>query len=256
MKETQFQIQPLYIVPVNPHILTILQQILTGGKQQNTVIRAICESSRLQQSNLWQIPVPEDFFNETFGQLFEYLALKRNLIPLGLYRLPNAMDNTKAYTFTNPPKDTRLTHRDKVFVLAHEIPNDLLTDNFKTDDEDVIKIPKPIQKIIDKPGIKSIFDDKKIDSSHRKTYQNQIKPKTELQQQLETGKSKANLDLENLNSASATYLILEQVNKQIGKIQDEMDQLKENIDKQNDEILQKVKTALRQELATLTQYEN
>lgn len=58
--------------------------------------------------------------NETFGQLFEYLALKRNLIPLGLYRLPNAMDNTKAYTFTNPPKDV------KIIIFLLKIANLLL----------------------------------------------------------------------------------------------------------------------------------
>lgn len=32
----------------NPHILTILQQILTGGKQSNSVIRGICEEANLQ----------------------------------------------------------------------------------------------------------------------------------------------------------------------------------------------------------------
>lgn len=46
----------------NPHILTILQQILTGGKQSNPVIRAICDEIEIQQSNLWQIPVPEDYY--------------------------------------------------------------------------------------------------------------------------------------------------------------------------------------------------
>lgn len=45
----------------NPHIVTILRQILTGGKQSNTVIRTICELAELKQSNLWQISVPEDY---------------------------------------------------------------------------------------------------------------------------------------------------------------------------------------------------
>lgn len=53
------------------------------------------------------------------------MALERNLIPLGLYRLPGSLDNSFAYTFTNPPANTKLTHRDKVFVLAHEVPKDL-----------------------------------------------------------------------------------------------------------------------------------
>lgn len=40
--------------------------------------------------------------------MFNYLALQRNLIPLGLYRLPGSLDNTFAYTFTNPPKNVHL----------------------------------------------------------------------------------------------------------------------------------------------------
>ena len=70
----------------NPHIVTILQQILTGGKQNNLTMLGICEAAELKQSNLWQIAIPEDYLNKTFGELFHYLALKRNLIALALYR--------------------------------------------------------------------------------------------------------------------------------------------------------------------------
>ena len=71
------------------------------------------------------MPVPEDYLNKNFGELFNYLSLERNLIPLALYRLPGAVDNKHPYVYTNPPPDTKLTHRDKVFVLAHQLPNDL-----------------------------------------------------------------------------------------------------------------------------------
>jgi acetyl-CoA C-acetyltransferase/potassium large conductance calcium-activated channel subfamily M alpha protein 1 len=66
--------------------------------------------------------------------LFNYLSYERNLIPLALYRLwncklkcslPGAVDNKHPYVYTNPPAETKLTHRDKVFVLAHQLPNDL-----------------------------------------------------------------------------------------------------------------------------------
>lgn len=67
---------------------------------------------RLQQSNLWQIPVPEDYFNKTFGELFHYLCCERNLIALAIYRLPGSSDNDRPYTSTNPPENTKLTHRD------------------------------------------------------------------------------------------------------------------------------------------------
>jgi len=111
----------------NPHIVTILQQILTGGKQSNNVIRTICDLAELKQSNFWQIPVPEDYLNKTFGELFDYLAVDRELIPFGLYRLPGATDNKSPYVYTNPDASTKLTHRDKVFVLAANMPNDLLS---------------------------------------------------------------------------------------------------------------------------------
>lgn len=94
-------------------------------KQSSPVIRAICETADLKDSNLYQILVPEDYLNKTFGDLFNYLALERNLIPLGLYRLPGAVDNKNPYVYTNPDPDTKLTHRDKLFVLANQLPNDL-----------------------------------------------------------------------------------------------------------------------------------
>jgi hypothetical protein len=109
----------------NQHIVTILQQILTGGKQSNAVIRAICEHADLKQSNLWQISIPEDYLNKTFGELFNYLCVERHLIPLGLYRLTGALDNNHPYCYTNPRKNVKLTHRDKVFVLAFNMSDDL-----------------------------------------------------------------------------------------------------------------------------------
>ena len=63
--------------------------------------------------------------NKTFGELFNYLCLERHLIPLGLYRLPGALDNHHAYCYTNPRKNVKLTHRDKVFVLAFNMSDDL-----------------------------------------------------------------------------------------------------------------------------------
>ncbi|EGR28582.1 hypothetical protein IMG5_172560 [Ichthyophthirius multifiliis] len=89
----------------NPHILTILQQILTGDKSSSAVIRAICDHADLHQSNLWQIPVPEDYFNKTFGQLFHYLATEKCLVAIGLYRLAGSLDNSFAYTYTNPKEN-------------------------------------------------------------------------------------------------------------------------------------------------------
>jgi hypothetical protein len=69
--------------------------------------------------------VPEDYLNKTFGELFNYLANERNLIPLAIYRLAGASDNIYPYVYTNPKKNLKLTHKDKIFVLGFDMPSDL-----------------------------------------------------------------------------------------------------------------------------------
>lgn len=82
----------------------------------------------LDQSNIWQIPIPEEQVNKTFDKLFKFL-LARNLVALGLYRLPGAKDNDMAYTCTNPDRTkTVVCLSDRVFVLGKDIPRDLLLD--------------------------------------------------------------------------------------------------------------------------------
>lgn len=112
----------------NPHIVTVLHQLLTGGKNNlNPGIKGVCDNVGLKQSNLWQIPIPEEFINKEFVDLYVYLAEEANIIALGLYRLSGAQDNESAYVYTNPEKNTRLSHRDKVFVLGIENLNSFLS---------------------------------------------------------------------------------------------------------------------------------
>lgn len=88
-------------------------------RQSNPITKEIVKNLEIKDSNLYQVPVPEDYLNKTFGELFNYLSIERHLIPLGLYRLAKAVDNKHPYVYTNPPAETTLTPRDKVFVLAH-----------------------------------------------------------------------------------------------------------------------------------------
>lgn len=81
----------------------------------------------LAQSNMWQILVPEEFINQTYEKLFQYL-LEKNMISLGLYRLAGATDNRQPYCYTNPDPKTQITNKDRVFVLGIEIPNELILD--------------------------------------------------------------------------------------------------------------------------------
>ncbi len=111
----------------NPHIVTILKQLLSSGNSDSNALKimGICEEADLHQSNFWQIPVPEDYQNKTFGELFNYLCVQRALISLGLYRLSGATDNDRPYVYTNPPEYIKLTPQDRVFVLGTEMPDDL-----------------------------------------------------------------------------------------------------------------------------------
>lgn len=117
----------------NPHIVTIFQQILVGkgDKKSETedTEQQILDMLDVDvtQSNLWQILVPEEFFNQTYDKLFTHL-LEKNLVSIGLYRLPGASDNRHPYCYTNPDPKTIITNKDRVFVLGIEIPNDLMLD--------------------------------------------------------------------------------------------------------------------------------
>lgn len=120
----------------NPHIVTILQQILVGknfsgtNKFEEALEQAY--GDKFSEGNIWQIPVPEEMVNKTFDLLFKFL-LDRNLVALGLYRLPGAIDNSYPYVSTNPSPSLNITMRDRVFVLGNHIPRDLILDYNRND---------------------------------------------------------------------------------------------------------------------------
>ena len=81
----------------------------------------------LEVGNLWQIAVPEECWNKGYDKLFQFL-LKKDLIALGLYRLPLASDNKYSYVACNPESRTNITFRDRVFVLGRDIAKELIID--------------------------------------------------------------------------------------------------------------------------------
>lgn len=88
----------------NSNIVTILQQILNGGADEDdyTVKQAMQAHPDLLQSNLWQIPVPETCIGKTFEHLFNTL-LDRKLVTMALYRLRRGLNGTESpYVVTNP----------------------------------------------------------------------------------------------------------------------------------------------------------
>lgn len=56
----------------NPHIVTILQQILVGTGEENKFDKELhaCYGSKLNPGNIWQIPVPEEMVGKNFDKLF------------------------------------------------------------------------------------------------------------------------------------------------------------------------------------------
>ena len=75
----------------NPYIVTILQQILKGSSEEDDeqLRDMMMAHPDLTQSNLWQIPVPENCVGKPFDHLFMNL-LKKKLICISLYRLKGA----------------------------------------------------------------------------------------------------------------------------------------------------------------------
>ena len=121
----------------NKHIVTIIHQLLTGGKNSShNVLSYICENIGLKSSNLWHMSIPTKFINKTFLELYMEFCDK-NIVPLGLYRLPGARDNNHPYIYTKPAPDTQLTHRDIIFVLAINPVKNYKFDNDDSDDLDL-----------------------------------------------------------------------------------------------------------------------
>ncbi len=129
--------------------MTILQQILVGrgDRMVDDVERDISThfGASLVQSNLWQISVPEECVSKTYDKLFKFL-LDKNLVALGLYRLPGANDNRYSYVYTNPDPKTNITYRDRVFVLGKDIPKDLVLDYSAQNYMNDTKSSKPSQE--------------------------------------------------------------------------------------------------------------
>ena len=116
----------------NPSIITILQQILVGRTEGNSnPLEEFLEDrfkDEFVQSNIWQIPVPEEMINKTYEKLFKFL-LDKGLVPIGLYRLPGASDNKYPFVSTNPDPNITIMLCDRVFVLGYHIPRELIVEN-------------------------------------------------------------------------------------------------------------------------------
>eukprot|EP00727_Mastigamoeba_balamuthi_P001514 m51a1_g1136 putative myotubularin-related protein 13 (1559) ;mRNA; r:230465-241184 len=72
-----------------------------------------------------QIPLPDEFC-PTYGDLFDCL-MHNDMIPLGLYRCNDDNEGSEPYVFTNPPRSTRVSENDSVYVLQRRGAQDSRT---------------------------------------------------------------------------------------------------------------------------------
>ena len=92
---------------IKPFIIDIIRQMLgLGNDACHTAI----------SSQISQIDVPPLFVHKTYGELVEHLTIDMAIIPLGLYRLEEALGHR--YVFTNPDSSSRILHADRVFILS------------------------------------------------------------------------------------------------------------------------------------------
>ena len=91
-----------------PHSINIINEIFSIEDDDES--RNTCE--------VYQISIPESMKGKTYGDLFSYLSLNYNIIPLGLYR----SNEDDPFVFTNPAKDVLLNENDKIYVLSPDQP--------------------------------------------------------------------------------------------------------------------------------------
>lgn len=112
----------------NPYITSILNQFIMGGTNTSPRMKKIFSARRLHQSNLFLINIPVRFIDKTFGFMFEQMIIEHKMIALGLYR-GEKIDGSlrqnfhlKPYVYLKPNADTKLSPKDKVYVLSSKQP--------------------------------------------------------------------------------------------------------------------------------------
>jgi len=130
----------------NPHIVTILEAIVSAGSPLNAEIwRSSMQSSigDVVESHLYLIQVPAAFVGKPYDFMYRKLLLNQGIMCLGLRRagtsqIPStrttgfqslgmrtdkaAHGNMLPYVYTNPSKEAILHQHDSVFVLSQDPP--------------------------------------------------------------------------------------------------------------------------------------
>ena len=205
----------------NKHIVTIIHQLLTGGKNGNSTIRKICEDVGLKSSNFWQTDIPEKFINKNFGDLYDEFC-ENDLVILGLYRLPGARDNNTGYVYTKPKDDIKITHRDKVFVLA---TNEGLKNYFNKDNAN-------------KNENEEDWEDKKIANNNDVINDDNLND---------------NLENEELFEERKKYSPFNYMNEKLHEMEKEINKLSDVVDNTRSTLKESISSGIKQEIISLLQ---
>jgi hypothetical protein len=107
----------------NPHLLNIVRHLIFSGMfcEYNSSVDSTAKNKPLH-SHIWHIPVPEVFHGENYMSLYKFLSTFHEIIPLGLYRIPETSRNRHRYVYINPKQETILQPTDFAYVLSRTHP--------------------------------------------------------------------------------------------------------------------------------------
>jgi hypothetical protein len=107
----------LFQILKNPSILETIKLICGNRTQRHDELDKMIG---IRPSFLSQIHVPEEFYGRSYGELYSYLTLGKDIVPIALYRATNtdSLGNILPFVYTNPIYSLVLLHSDIVFVLS------------------------------------------------------------------------------------------------------------------------------------------
>lgn len=113
----------------NPHIVSFVKLLNTGSVYELGESKLRNKFDQVHPSNVYQIPVPKSLQFKTYGDAFDFLVNRFDIIPMGIYRGIDTkvgrgeLGNTAPYVVTNPSAETTMYPEDKIYILSQRVPS-------------------------------------------------------------------------------------------------------------------------------------
>ena len=115
-------------------LTTVVFQLIVGedpvcAARWNHQYKTLNKQEEINESHLYQIPVPQECVGMTYTQVFTHLATTGGTVPLGIVRgvrLDSGVGtkgNAQSYLYTNPEQSAVLESCDSLFVLCTNQPD-------------------------------------------------------------------------------------------------------------------------------------